>query len=183
MDKAGGEFIYAATVLKYVGDPHSLPTTKLQHILEISPGSAPFAQLDQLFRHSLMGSPRRQRSTVLHIFGFVFLHNPKFETIFNISVIEAVLGLRVGEGLAVLREMHAIVGIKSSSSGLTARFPYASFRDFIFNQERSGEFYIDRPNENLFIATKCIDYLGYCNTREWCVESSVIRINAHVMVK
>lgn len=49
--EVGGIFIYAATVLKYIDKCDSLTTTQLEHVLKLVPGTTPFAELDQLYRH------------------------------------------------------------------------------------------------------------------------------------
>ncbi|KAF9463708.1 hypothetical protein BDZ94DRAFT_598692 [Collybia nuda] len=161
VQKAGGIFIYASTVLKYVDDRDSLPTTQLEHILALSPGPRPFAELDKLYEHILMSCPLQHRSTLLHIFGFIFLHNPIFQESFDVSLIEELLELSLGEVMIVLRRMHSILTIMTDDTKETVHFLHASFGDFLFNEHRSGDFYIDRRRENEYLATKCIDYLGY----------------------
>jgi hypothetical protein len=156
VQKAGGIFIYAATVLKYVDDPDTLPTTQLQHVLKLSPGTAPFAQLDQLYKRILMGCLPKYRSILPHIFGFILLQNPQCEDIFDVSLIEAVLGLEPGEALVVLRKLHSILEIKTSDSKQTITFLHASIGDFVFNRERSGGFHVDRLDELLQVNVSII---------------------------
>lgn len=59
---ASGQFIYAATVIRYVFDPMGLPQAQLASVLELPSGapgdeSNPFATLDALYRRILNASP------------------------------------------------------------------------------------------------------------------------------
>lgn len=164
--KSGGIFVYASTVLKYIDDEDYLPATLLEHVLSLSPGRGPFADLDRLYQQILMACPEDHRTTLLHIFGFNFLRNPAFEETYDISLIEAILGLSQGEVAIVLRRMHSILTITEIGSKYTIRFLHASFGDFIFNKERSGQFFIDRERENLFLAMQCLDYISHRKTEE-----------------
>lgn len=166
MKKSGGIFVYASTVLKYIDDEDYLPATLLEHVLSLSPGRGPFADLDRLYRRILMACPEDHRTTLLHIFGFSFLRNPAFEETYDIFLIEAILGLSQGEVAIVLRRMHSILTIMEIGSKYTIRFLHASFGDFIFNKERSGQFFIDRERENLFLAMQCLDYISHRKTEE-----------------
>lgn len=100
--KAGGMFIYVSTVLKYIGDHDALLRIQLEHVLYLSPGTTPFAELDQLYQQILIACPSQHRSTLLHIFGFIFLQNPAFKEDLDVSLVEALLGLSQGEVDVVL---------------------------------------------------------------------------------
>ncbi|KAF9459850.1 hypothetical protein BDZ94DRAFT_984887 [Collybia nuda] len=116
VQKAGGIFIYASTVVKYVDDQDSLPTIQLEHVLKLSPGTTPFAELDMLYQQILTACPSRHLSTLLHIFGFIFLRNPGLEEFYDVSLIEALLDLSPGEVAVVLRRMHSILTITTTEN-------------------------------------------------------------------
>ncbi|KAF9474875.1 hypothetical protein BDN70DRAFT_865648, partial [Pholiota conissans] len=53
VQKASGQFIFAATAMKFIDDPRGDPVERLKIILGLSkpgPGQMPFAQLDELYR-------------------------------------------------------------------------------------------------------------------------------------
>lgn len=158
--KAGGIFVYASTVLKYIDDEDNSPMVLLEHVLKLSPGTRPFAELDQLYQRILTACPLRYHPTLLHIFGFILLRNPTLEKVYDVSLIEALLDLSPGDVAIVLRRLHSILTFRTIGSNRTVRFLHASFGDFIFNEERSGQFFIDRQKENLFLATKCIEHVS-----------------------
>ncbi|KAF9458300.1 hypothetical protein BDZ94DRAFT_114005 [Collybia nuda] len=160
-EKAGGIFIYASTVLKYMEDPDSLPIIQLEHVLSLIPETTPFAALDQLYQEILTACPAQHRSTLLHIFGIIFLHNPQFKDFVDVLLIEAILGLSSGEVAMVLRRMHSIIAFRESDSKTTITFLHASFGDFLFNRERSGQFFVDIFEEEWSLAGKCMNYLGH----------------------
>lgn len=60
VQNASGQFVYAATVIRYVADPMGLPQAQLERILELrtlDDESGPFATLDELYRRILECSP------------------------------------------------------------------------------------------------------------------------------
>ncbi|KAF9461643.1 hypothetical protein BDZ94DRAFT_1370985 [Collybia nuda] len=118
-------------------------------------------ELDLLYQQVLNACPEKYRVTLLHVIGLLFLGNPAFEWTCDIPFIESILGLCPGEVGIALQRMHLILAVTVAGSQSTIKFLYPSFRDFIFSEARSGVFFIDRQMENLFLATKCISYLGH----------------------
>ncbi|KAF5339222.1 hypothetical protein D9611_011125 [Ephemerocybe angulata] len=58
VSRASGQFIYAATVIRFVEDNSKLPQMKLDHVLNLkSAGSNPLQALDTLYTHILEGCP------------------------------------------------------------------------------------------------------------------------------
>ncbi|KAF5324674.1 hypothetical protein D9611_004095 [Ephemerocybe angulata] len=58
LEAASGQFIYAATVIRYVEDNKNLPVIQLKHLLEVhSPSSTPLEPLDALYTQIINTSP------------------------------------------------------------------------------------------------------------------------------
>ncbi|RXW18326.1 hypothetical protein EST38_g7529 [Candolleomyces aberdarensis] len=61
LDQASGQFIYAATVIRYITTSrHGNPQTLLDWVLKVkptSPGTNPFSHLDAFYTHILMSTP------------------------------------------------------------------------------------------------------------------------------
>ena len=63
VQKSSGQFIFAATVIRFIDEDRKLPTSQLQLILDICQssdasqhGTNPSALLDQLYAHTLKSS-------------------------------------------------------------------------------------------------------------------------------
>ncbi|KAF5370337.1 hypothetical protein D9758_006989 [Tetrapyrgos nigripes] len=70
--RASGQFIYASTLLKYVGERSSYPPNHLQVVFNLPIGNAgPFADLDILYHEILASSP--QGSVVVQVLALVLL--------------------------------------------------------------------------------------------------------------
>ncbi|KAJ6544308.1 hypothetical protein B0H19DRAFT_299265 [Mycena capillaripes] len=71
--KSSGQFVYASTIMKFVGDQYARPTERLDILLGSTPvlGDSPFADLDQLYAHILAENPNS--ASVLRILGVILL--------------------------------------------------------------------------------------------------------------
>ena len=124
VDKSSGQFIYPDTVLKFVDDPNSRPTDRLDIITSIpviSPSALaakPLAAIDQLYSQILSMSSDTQRTLDIlsaHIAmqeSTSVLHKEcKIFHIVSLGIIEKLLGLRPGDGPHALRMIHSLVHI------------------------------------------------------------------------
>ncbi|KAM6497629.1 hypothetical protein JOM56_005577 [Amanita muscaria] len=136
--KASGQFIYAFTVIKCVGDESSSAQTQLDIIRGLKPASSisPFAELDELYKEIL----RRQRDPVF-LNDFLSLLIGRNETWFDGLDEDDAMLLDVSE-----KELHR----KLRGMCSLLRFePYIdvhhrSFLDFLHDSSRSGEYYISK---------------------------------------
>ena len=124
VDMASGQFIYPATVLKFVGDPNYRPTDRLDIITSmpvISPSALalkPLAVLDQLYAQILSTSCDKQRTLdILSAYiamraSTSVLHKEcKIFRIVSLGITENLLGLQPGDGPQALRMIHSLVHI------------------------------------------------------------------------
>ena len=135
--KSDGYFIYASTLLKYIDDEFSPCTKRLHEVLQAAgPNSTAFAELDKLYTQVLSTCPNAQ--LLSRALGcLIFL--PEYELPQSPQTIERVLELWPGEGMTILRGLHAVLNFK----GGTVRPIHASLSDFLFDESRSSKFYID----------------------------------------
>ena len=127
VDKASGQFIYPATVLKFVGDPNYRPTDRLDIIASIhviSPSiltTNPLGGLDQLYSQILSTSHDIQRTLdVLSALiamrattsGLLLKWTPRVDFL---RVAEKLLGLQPGDGPQALRMIHSLVHVTGRS--------------------------------------------------------------------
>ncbi|KAJ7074584.1 hypothetical protein C8F01DRAFT_30510 [Mycena amicta] len=156
--KASGQFIYAATVLKFVDDEYSDPQERLRLILNANPSScesaSAFADLDMLYRMILSTNPNT--ALVTRILGAYFAL-PDFNGMaitFEprcISFLDGILDLPVGTSRRALRGLHSLFFIPSSDEEKITPY-HASLHDFLSNRSRSREFFLDNKHhrEQLF---------------------------------
>jgi len=146
---ASGQFIYASTVLKFVGAEFYNPLSQLDIVLEPSAlDRTPFSDLDHLYSQILSTYPIPEK--LISVLGTILaLHCPQPP-----GVIEDLLGMKVGEVGLVLRGLHSLIRFphipdenytRSTEFGKDngIRLLHASFEDYLVDKNRSGPFSID----------------------------------------
>ena len=165
VQRSSGQFIYPATVLKFVGADFCSPTKQLALVLK--PDSTAFSDLDQLYTQILSVYP--SSVNIVQVLGIIIAFDKKDLP----EVIEDILGMEGGELKLVLHGLSSLmkdeIG-KSLSSGLPIasahryplslkngiisesyvipHFAHASFSDYLFDSNRSGPFYVNRQEYN-----------------------------------
>ena len=137
VQRSSGQFIYAATVLKFVGADFCSPTKQLALILKPDPTA--FSDLDQLYTQILSVYP--STVNIVQVLGIIiaFDQDPSPE------VVEDILGMEEGELKLVLRGLSSLM-----EDGVTLNiippFTHASFRDYLFDSNRSGPFHVNQED-------------------------------------
>jgi len=148
--KASGQFIYAATVLKFVDHEQYRPTDRLDIVLGLTPSNVyPFSELDALYEKIL--SVYHDIPLLRIILAFILDMNDSglalaFHISFNgcsSSSIEATLLLKPGDVNLALYGCHSVVVVPDSTYD-EIRIPHASLVDFLRNKTRSKKFFIER---------------------------------------
>ncbi|KAF4621681.1 hypothetical protein D9613_012783 [Agrocybe pediades] len=136
VSRSSGQFIYAATVVKYVESARHRPDQRLNAIFNLRPpfNDLPFMELDALYWMIL--SKVDDLPTVLDILAFPILYSGEFNT----KDIEAMLQLEEGSVEILLVDLHSILTITPSRY---VRMLHKSFADFLGDPERAGYFYRD----------------------------------------
>ncbi|KAF8968715.1 hypothetical protein BDZ97DRAFT_1797626, partial [Flammula alnicola] len=155
VDKASGQFIYASTLLKFVGDPFKCPPDQLDLILAAASTSKnnstnPFADLDRLYIEILSTSPDKQQT--LDVLGAVLaLMDVKFEwwQLF-VGYIKQLLDLQPEKALRSIRSLTDI-----SEDG-RVKFFHKSFPDFLLDASRSDSYFIDINVMHSRMAVACL---------------------------
>jgi hypothetical protein len=155
VQKASGQFVYASTVLKFVGAEFYNPISQLDIVLEPSRSKGtPFSDLDHLYSQILSTYPIPEKLIcVLGTILTLHCHQPP-------EVIEDLLGMKAGEVELVLRGLHSLIkfphihdeNFKKSlgddeENGI--RLLHVSFQDYLVDESRSAQFFIDT---NIFLA-------------------------------
>jgi len=134
VQRASGQFIYAATVLKYVGDEGSFPPKQLEVVLGLPLcDSKAFADLDVLYHQILIDNAIKQKDRVVQVLKIILLT----QNMPNIKRLAQIFSLPE-EDLSTLRGLHSVLGISSDF----VKIYHKSFADFLQNEERSQDYYV-----------------------------------------
>ncbi|KAG7100038.1 hypothetical protein E1B28_001824 [Marasmius oreades] len=153
IDKADGQFIYASTVIKFIKAAYTLPTDQLHIILETiskSPSipsaqtQTPFSDLDELYLIILHVNPdcNKRLLPILAVIIVVQNTSPAF--------IELLLGNSPGTVAQTLRAMHSVLNVCGREDDIGIY--HKSFTEFLLDQTRSREFFIDKLMWKDFLA-------------------------------
>lgn len=152
--KSSGQFIYAATVVKFVSSRRHRPTSQLEIILGIRAvnSSLPFSELDALYMHIL--SSLDNQYPALQILAFQILSKSKHvELTDHVGHMEKTLSMNPGDADVALCDLGSILKLTSHSTDANTQdrrlhIFHASLEDFLLDESRSGAFYIDAPSKH-----------------------------------
>jgi len=163
--RASGQFIYASTVIKFIGSVGDLlsPQEKLDIILHPGPMQASaFSEIDRLYTQIL--SAYDDSKVLVHVLGVVLaieaLNGDIYsddEPLTNPEVIANIAGLGQGKALLVLRALQPVTKIQiklvyddwddgqSENDIIDQRvqISHRSFHDFLTDKARSGPYFVN----------------------------------------
>ncbi|KAJ3791997.1 hypothetical protein GGU11DRAFT_595812 [Lentinula aff. detonsa] len=152
VQRACGQFIYAATVLKYIEYYRGLPTRRLKIILKITVADgfeSPYPDLDLLYMQILSGVERKDKEIFLDVMAHLLkpgaIEGPLYKKT-DAFCIEGLFSLPKGKVQVLFFALHSVLDIpKNDHENIT--IPHASFVEFLTDKERSGEYYVDIGHE------------------------------------
>lgn len=119
--------------------------------------NTPFAELDALYGGILKSIDDNVIANALETIAYIILHSALdiFPEISDLSpqAVEVIFGYQPGDISIILADLHALVFVPESVGLL--RLHHASLSDYLFDQSRSGKFFIDYKKAHARIAT-CI---------------------------
>jgi hypothetical protein len=165
IDTASGQFIFAATVIRYISDPSSLPQRRLEHILcrlsQGTKGGNPYGTLDRLYVHIFNSSPNPKLAVTW--IGAIAQYNDELPANYWIRFFETV----EGEATYVLGNLASLISIPPPHDDSTPfRLYHKSLLDFLLDETRSGDLFQD-PSEWVSLCAKGI--IGVL--RSMCISS------------
>ena len=151
--KSSGQFIYAATVVRYVRSIRHLPHHRFDVVMNLRPakGDLPFGELDALYTLILSSVADIDRVLyALSVFALrVFLYSPDISTF---------MSLAEGELEMLFCDMGAIVEIEHVAHVPRLHILHASLNDFLLDPERSKDFFIDNPTCRANLVTDSLSF-------------------------
>ena len=147
VDKSSNQFIYASVVIKFISLPRLHPVQQLEIVRGLRPAGelTPFAQLDALYRHIFSQVQNITRVTgilAVAIFGFSEAQH-----------IRKMFGILDNDIEIALVDLASVVSYDTDE----ITFLHASLPDFLLDQSRSQQYYIDK---GLWCEKLAIKYLS-----------------------
>ncbi|PPQ87785.1 hypothetical protein CVT25_008829 [Psilocybe cyanescens] len=154
VEKSSGQFIYAATVIRYVSSPRHNPLDRLKVIQGLLPvnDDRPYAQLDALYINIL--SDVEDVKAVLRILGVAFVLTNDYLKPLGVNDLENFMQLTPGTVQLLLIDLLSVVD--ASDNNKPIKFFHASFSDFLVDPTRSCQFFIDPNKKHEEAAHFCI---------------------------
>ncbi|PPQ74655.1 hypothetical protein CVT26_005525 [Gymnopilus dilepis] len=174
---ASGQFVYAATVMKYVGSTRRPPPiSRLQTVLgmrEYKPGvsppiyilqptyrepnkqfEAPFATLDTLYS-TILSAAGDDAGVLLDILCLGFNY-PDMDSWFP----DVFLSLEEGETQLMIGQLASVLTIQEIRKPWI-QATHASFGEFLRDVSRSKEYFLDAPQRHTRLAIRCLEILKH----------------------
>ena len=174
-------FIYAATAVRYIGAPGALDCRKrLTNMAYVKQSSKmQTGGLDSLYNeimrqafHELEPDEVSLRRDTLS--AAVFLLTP-----LSIGAIAALMDMYNYQVRAALASFSSVIHVPAADNHPVSIF-HASFRDFIIEQSRCKEHFLDTPKGHQSLAAQCLWYLNtslHCNS--FNLESNTVLSESH----
>ncbi|KAK1234985.1 hypothetical protein PQX77_001798, partial [Marasmius sp. AFHP31] len=164
VNKSCSQFVYAATVSRFIVDADNDPMDQLRLVLENTlnsqPGASPYRELDALYNTILSANPDHDKvrpilAVIVVLLGLELKSWQKLEP--NPAFIELLLGLPAGQVALRLRGMHSVLNIRGRDDAITVH--HTSFRDYLLDRTRSHHFHIDIDTQRYDIARQWLQNL------------------------
>ena len=158
--KSSGQFIFAATVIRFIDEDRKIPTAQLKLVLDMCesldasrPETNPFALLDELYAHVLRSCD--QIVTVLALLGKIFFLDNHAPTP---DLLESLVGTNFEDITLLFWDLHSLIHVPVTSAE-PVRFYHASFRDYLVDAHRSKDLHIDEHPVQSFFLKLCMQHL------------------------
>ncbi|KAF4618903.1 hypothetical protein D9613_010119 [Agrocybe pediades] len=179
--KSSGQFIYAATVTRYVESTRHRPDHRLDVVLNLRPdnGDHPFAELDALY--TMIFESVLNTEKVVHVLSLYFM-----DISISCSIIEELLSYDEGEVETLFCDMAALVQIYKPKdhfsrrdrmydpehSPSSLRILHASLGEYLLDAARSKQFHIDMDYHGIRHVNLVLQYLASCSSSSFKLYSN-----------
>jgi hypothetical protein len=164
VNKADGLFIFALTVVKFVGDKMYNPLDRLQAILgdkaSASDGSA-YADLDSLYRDAVAVFPDPDVARL--VLGVVYC----MAIPLSVSGLHKLLHQPNVDARIIVPALSSVL-LASEDGKQPIQFYHASFRDFLINPQRSQKYAINPDVYHRLMAQLCFETMSNSLKRDMC---------------
>ncbi|KAJ2920846.1 hypothetical protein H1R20_g16251, partial [Candolleomyces eurysporus] len=168
---ASGQFIYAATVIKFVSDIRSSPVDRLQIVLTWTPDkdqrAKPFASLDYLYTNILSRAKEEYEASntdghdfLLLIRVYQLMHRGRWGTCPELSELAEFLDLAANAHERLLWDLRSLITtVTPRRHLLRLHFYHKSFHDFLDKERRSMDLFVPEGRADRYVATLSLRYI------------------------
>ncbi|KAF7369417.1 hypothetical protein MVEN_00270900 [Mycena venus] len=144
--KSCGLFVYATTVVRFVGNPYSHPQERLNSVLDLDPKST--VPLDDLYSQILSVVERNERQLrILHVIWQMTLESPRLAP--DPEEIDLILDLSRGTSRLALRRLHSLLELPPirtrGSLHRRVNVLHSAFTDYLGDVRRSNGWCVSLP--------------------------------------
>jgi len=189
VQKSSGQFIYPATIIRYISSPRHNPTLRLDVVLRLRPlsGESPFAQLDALYKYILLSC--EDVELALRIIGMCLLLTQTIvvpwgrgpyilpSNITTPANKEIILGLHPGDVQRGLEDLGSLIDYKGDDIEL--RVLHASLFDFLSDPTR----FSGLPFNLAAIHTDLAIWSSYLDARHGNVQSENLECESDILYR
>ncbi|KAK1217732.1 hypothetical protein PQX77_019604 [Marasmius sp. AFHP31] len=170
VNKSCSQFIYAATVSRFIAHADNDPMDQLCLVLESTPysrpGTSPYQELDALYNIILTANPSHDKvhpilAVIIVLSGFEVPYGDRVEL--TPAFIELLLGLSSGQVALRLRGMHSVLNIRNRDNAISVH--HTSFKEYLVDWTRSRHFYVDIETQKYDIARQWLQNLAASKAR------------------
>ncbi|KAJ7076455.1 hypothetical protein B0H15DRAFT_594971 [Mycena belliarum] len=155
---SSGCFLYASTLVKFLGDPEFLPQTRLSAVIDRIPLNLLNSPLDILYTQILATVPTRLRTSLLATLHILttkpFAHLP-------LHHMEQLLHTKTGRLRRILRHLRSVLNVPDSDHGGSITAHHDSFLDFLVDPARSGAFCVIGSRYSMYLVRSILKSLAY----------------------
>ncbi|KAJ2925891.1 hypothetical protein H1R20_g11205, partial [Candolleomyces eurysporus] len=176
---ASGQFIYAATVVKYVSEPRVYPSDRLKTVITWTPAedqlARPFENLDRLYANILSEAKGAyeavdiySRRDFLLLFRVYHMKDTRGLSGLNLrfnhtTALNAVLGLEEWAHESLISDLQSLVIYEPSQAhGFKLRSYHRSFSEFMENESRSQALFVPTSRVYAHIAKCSLQAINRC---------------------
>ncbi|RXW21506.1 hypothetical protein EST38_g4350 [Candolleomyces aberdarensis] len=174
---ASGQFIYAATVIKFVSDKRSSSVDRLQMMLNWTPDmnqrTEPFASLDHLYTNILLRAKEHYEASNTDGRDFLLLirvyHLMHKQWSPGVKALAWLLKLEENAHEKLLWDLRSLITTTPGTGGFPdrfLRFYHKSFLDFLDDESRSKDLFVPEKRAALHVVQLCLRHIDegmFCN--------------------
>jgi hypothetical protein len=175
IERAGGLFIYAATVCRFLQEDARFTQIRLDLILRHDPNAQlPGKILDEVYTTVLMSSVGREsygleKNSLYQLFSHVVGSIVVLFDMLSTAHLAGLLGLPKHEVVLTLHHLHSVLEVPESEDD-SVRLLHPSFRDFLLDKNRclNPLFVVDKKKAHRHLFTRCLEVMSNFLRRDMC---------------
>ncbi|KAJ7662157.1 hypothetical protein DFH06DRAFT_366430 [Mycena polygramma] len=156
VEASSGCFLYAFTLVRFLGDTHFSPTKRLAAVASL-PYNHLNSALDNLYTHILASVP-----TESHVHLLALLHILATKNFADLPLlhVEQLLHMKSGRLRRLLRRVRSVLNAPASDDGVIT-VQHSSFLEFLVDPARAGAFCVSSVAHSMYLVRCILKSLAY----------------------